>query len=115
MNKILLVGRLVKDPEQRIIEDSQKALTKIIIAVNRDYKEPDGERKADFIPVSFWGKKGDIILKHLHKGDLISVGGRLRMGSYVDKDGNKKYISDVVAEDFKFVRNQFKMPEIKVQ
>lgn len=103
MNKILLVGRLVKDPELKVLEESQKSMTRIVIAVDRGYKNGDGERKADFIPVSIWGKKAEIICKYLRKGSFISVSGRLRTGTYEDRDGNKKYLSEVVAEDFHFV------------
>ncbi len=103
MNKILLVGRLVKDPELRILEESQKMVTRFVIAVNRDYVSANGERKADFIPVSVWGKRAETICQYMHKGSIISISGRLKTGSYEDKDGNKKYIYEVVAEDFHFI------------
>lgn len=106
MNKIVLIGRLIKDPELKFIEQSDKMYTRFIIAVERSFKSSDGTRKADLIPITMWGKKAEVICKHLTKGSQISLSGRLRTGSYEDKEGNKKYIAEVVAEDFKFIGNR---------
>jgi len=103
MNKIILLGRLIKDPELRTVDTGEKVYTKFIIAVDRNFKSVDGTIKADFIPVILWGKKAEVVCKYLKKGNSISLSGRLRTGSYDDKDGNKKYIAEVIAEDFKFV------------
>lgn len=103
MNKIILLGRLIRDPELRTVETGDKVFTKFIIAVERNFKSADGTRKADLIPVTVWGKKAEIICTYLKKGSNISLSGRLRTGSYEDKDGNKKYIAEVIAEDFKFI------------
>jgi len=103
MNKIILLGRLIKDPELRTVESGDKVYTKFIIAVDRNFKSVDGTIKADLIPVTLWGKKAEVVCQYLKKGNYISLSGRLRTGSYEDKDGNKKYIAEVVAEDFKFV------------
>lgn len=103
MNKIILLGRLIKDPELRTVESGDRVYTKFIIAVERNFKSADGIRKADLIPVTVWGKKAEVICKYLKKGSGLSLSGRLRTGSYEDKDGNKKYIAEVIAEDFKFV------------
>lgn len=103
MNRIVLVGRLVKDPEMKVFEDSGKAVTRFILAVERTYKNTEGEREADFIPVVFWGKKAEILNEHLSKGRLISVTGRLQTGSYDDKEGKRKYIAEVVADEFQFI------------
>ena len=103
MNKIVLLGKLIKDPELRTIEEGNKVFTRFIIAVDRNFKAQDGTRKADLIPVTFWGRKAEVVCQYLKKGSYISLSGRLRTGSYEDKDGNKKYIAEVVAEDFKFV------------
>lgn len=103
MNKIVLLGRLIKDPEMRFVENSDKYYTKFILAVERNFKGTDGMRKSDLIPVTIWGKKAEVVCKYMKKGSLISLSGRLRTGRYEDKDGNKKYIAEVVAEDFKFV------------
>lgn len=103
MNKIVLVGKLIRDPELKTIEDGEKIFTRFIVAVERNFKSADGTRKADLIPVTIWGRKAEVICKYLKRGDYISLSGRLRTGSYEDKLGNKKYIAEVVAEDFKFV------------
>lgn len=106
MNKIVLLGKLIKDPELRTLEDGSKAFTRFIIAVDRNFKALDGTRKADLIPVTLWGRKAEVVCQYMKKGSYISLSGRLRTGSYEDKDGNKKYIAEVVAEDFKFVGNR---------
>ncbi|WP_024614326.1 single-stranded DNA-binding protein [Clostridium sp. Ade.TY] len=106
MNKIVLLGKLIKDPELKQLENSEKVNTRFIIAVERSFKSLDGLRKSDLIPISVWGKKAEVICKYLKKGNYISISGRLRTGSYEGKDGTKKYIAEVVAEDFKFVGNR---------
>jgi len=106
MNKIILLGTLVKDPELRHTENNDKVYTKFTIAVQRNFKLPNGIREADFIQIVAWGKKAEAIVKYMKKGSLITLSGRLRTGSYEDKDGNKKYIAEVVAEDFKFLENR---------
>lgn len=103
MNKIVLLGKLIKDPELRSLEDSDKIFTRFIIAVERNFKSQDGTRKSDLIPVTMWGRKAEVICQYMKRGSYISLSGRLKTGSYEDKDGNKKYIAEVVAEDFKFV------------
>lgn len=106
MNKIILLGRLIRDPELRTVESGDKVYTKFIIAVERNFKSVDGTRKADLIPVTVWGKKAEVICRYLKKGSSISLSGRLRTGSYEDKNGNKRYIAEVIAEDFKFIGNR---------
>lgn len=106
MNKIVLLGKLIRDPELRALEGSDKVFTRFIIAVDRNLKAQDGTRKADLIPVTVWGRKAEVVCQYMRKGSYISLSGRLRTGSYEDKDGNKKYIAEVVVEDFKFVGNR---------
>ena len=106
MNKIILLGRLVKDPELRYAENSDNTYTKFTIAVQRNFRLPDGIIEADFIPIRVWGKKAEAVVKYMKKGSLITLSGRLRAGSYDDKDGNRKYTVEVVAEDVKFLENK---------
>lgn len=108
MNRIVLLGRLVKDPEIKVIEDSGKTVTRFILAVNRPFKNSSGEKVVDFIPVAIWGKRGEVIHEYAKKGDAISITGRLQTGSYEDKDGNRKYIYHVVADEFQFVERRKK-------
>jgi len=112
MNKIVLLGRLIKDPELRHTENGEKIYTKFIIAVERSFKSADGTRKCDLIPITIWGKKAEVICKYMQKGSCITLSGRLRTGNYEDKDGNKKYIAEVIAEDFKFIGNRKEQNEV---
>ena len=106
MNKIVLLGKLIKDPELKTIDNGEKVFTRFIVAVERNFKSADGTRKSDLIPVTMWGRKAEVICKFMKKGSYISLSGRLKTGSYEDKQGNKKYLAEVVAEDFKFVGNR---------
>ena len=106
MNKIVLLGKLIKDPELKTIDNGEKVFTRFIVAVERNFKSADGTRKSDLIPVTMWGRKAEVICKYMKRGSYISVSGRLKTGNYEDKFGNKKYIAEVVAEDFKFVGNR---------
>jgi len=103
MNKIVLIGRLTKDPEITIIEETGKALCKLILAVDRLFKDSNGEKQADFIPIVFWDKKAEIICEYMTKGKMISVSGRLQTSSYEASDGTKRYKAEVIVEDFQFV------------
>lgn len=103
MNKIILIGRLTRDPEMKIIEDSGRVFCKFTLAVERKYKSSNGERGVDFIPIVFWGKKAEVIGEYLTKGKLLSVSGRLQTGNYEASDGSKRYKAEVIAEDFQFI------------
>lgn len=103
MNRIVLVGRLTKDSETKVIEGNEKVVTRFVLAVDRTFKNASGERETDFIPVVMWGKRGEIVSEYMTKGRMISVSGRLQTGSYEDKEGKKKYIADVIADEFQFV------------
>lgn len=106
MNKIVLLGKLIRDPELKTVENGEKVFVRFILAVDRNFKSADGTRKADLIPVTMWGRKAEVVCKYMTKGSCISLSGRLRTSSYEDRDGNKKYRAEVVAEDFKFVGNK---------
>jgi len=108
MNRVVLIGRLTKDPEMKIFEESGKVNTKFILAVERTFKNKNGEREVDFIPVTFWGKRAEIINEHLVKGKLISVTGKLQTRSYEDADGKRKYIAEVIADEFQFIDSKKK-------
>ena len=95
MNKIVLVGKLIKDPELKFLDQQDKMYTRFIIAVERNFKSSDGTRKADLIPITMWGKKAEIVCKYLTKGSQISLSGRLKTGSYEDRDGNKKQLKRI--------------------
>ena len=113
MNCVALVGRLTKNP---IVTYTQggSSITKFSIAVDRRFKT-DGQPSADFINVVVFGKTGEFVEKWFHKGDPISITGRIQTGSYTKQDGTKVYTTDVIAETAEFVpgkpQNQSQEPE----
>ena len=105
MNKVVLVGRLTAKPELRYTP-SNVAFVRFTVAVNRPYSNKDGNREADFINVVCWRNQAETIAKYFDKGNLISLEGRIQTGSYDDKDGNKRYTTDVALENFEFVESK---------
>lgn len=101
MNSVALVGRLTKNP---IVTYTQggSSITKFSIAVDRRFKT-DGQPSADFINIVVFGKTGEFVEKWFHKGDPISITGRIQTGSYTKQDGTKVYTTDVIAETAEFV------------
>ena len=97
MNKVLLHGRLAKDVDLRTT-NSGKSVAQTTIAVNRRKKE-DG---ADFIPLVIWGATAEVWSKYMCKGKEVALSGRLQVRNYTDKDNNKRYITEVVVEEFDF-------------
>lgn len=106
MNKILLIGRMTREPEVKHIEEIDKFKCNFTIAVNRKVKNSEGIFEADFIPVVVWGKLAENVGKYMTKGSLISVIGRLQIRSYIDKDNNKKYAAEVVGEEVQFLERK---------
>ena len=101
MNKVILKGRLTKDPEIRYkAGDESKAVAKFTIAVDRPRKK-DAESQADFIPCTCFGKTAEMIEKYFRKGQEILLDGRWQTGSY-DKDGRKIYTNDCIVERVEF-------------
>ena len=102
MNKVMLLGRLTRDPEVRYSQGAQgTAVARYTLAVNRSYKR-DGEQEADFINVVAFGSRGEFAGKYFKKGMMVGVVGELRISSYTDKDGNKRWSTDVVATEQHF-------------
>lgn len=102
MNKVILIGRVVADPETRYSQgENHTAVSTYRIAVNRKYKK-EGEQNADFINCIAFGKYGEFAEKHLKKGTKIAVVGRIHTGSYTNKEGKKIYTTDVVVEEHYF-------------
>ena len=105
MNKVVLVGRLTAKPELRYTP-ANVAFTRFTVAVNRPFANKDGNREADFINVVCWRNQAETIAKYFDKGNLISLEGRIQTGSYDDKDGNKRFTTDVALENFEFVESK---------
>jgi single-strand DNA-binding protein len=103
MNRIILIGRLTKDPDKKIIEDTGKTITRFTVAVEREYRNANGDREVDFIPIVVWGKRAEVAAEFLTKGSLISVCGRLANRSFEDDQGVRRYVSEVVADSFQFI------------
>ena len=102
MNKVVLIGRLTKDPELKYTPGAGTAVTTITLAVDRRFKK-DGQKEADFIPIVIWGKQAEATAQYITKGKLISVAGRIQTRSYDAKDGSKRYVTEVVAEEVEFI------------
>ena len=101
MNKVILIGRLTKDPDVSFIPTNGKAVVRFSLAVARPYKKDE----VDFINCKAFGKTAETIANYIRKGKQIAVVGNLRTGSYEDKDGIKKYITEVWVESFNFIGN----------
>lgn len=99
MNNVTLIGRLTKDPELRYIPSTGNALTTFSLAVNRDFKTKDGERKADFFNIVVWGKSAEYVANYLTKGKLAGVRGRIENRTYETKEGEKRYITEIIADN----------------
>lgn len=107
MNKSILMGRLVRDPEIRYSQgpEGSMAIARYTLAVDRRGKT-NGESNADFINIVAFGKAGEFAEKYLHKGMKVLVTGRIQTGSYKNKDGQTVYTTDVVAEDQEFCESK---------
>ena len=107
MNKVVLVGRLTRDPEVRYSQgDSATAVARYTVAVDRRFKR-DGEPTADFIPCVVFGRSAEFAEKYFRQGMRISVSGRIQTGSYTNKDGQKVYTTDVVVEEQEFAESKW--------
>ena len=102
MNKVLLVGRLTKDPELRTTQ-SGIAVARFTIAVNQNFTNRNGERGTDFINCVVWERQAANIAKYCHKGSLVSAEGRITTRSYDAQDGTKRYVTEVTCENVNFL------------
>lgn len=106
MNKVILIGRLVRDPEVRYSQGEKSiAIARYTLAVDRKFKK-EGEQSADFISCVAMGKNGEFAEKYLKQGTKIAIEGRIQTGSYTNKDGNKVYTTDVIVEGHEFCESR---------
>lgn len=98
MNKVILVGRLTKDPEVRYTPTG-KVVASFTLAVNRGFTTKDSAQEADFIPIVVWGNSAEFCGNNLNKGSKVLVDGRLQVRSYDAKDGSKRYVTEVIANN----------------
>lgn len=118
MNKIILAGRLVKEPELKFLDGDGKAVARFTIAVNRKFKGTDDKRETDFFNCVIFGKLAEGITKYSNKGQEIVLVGEVRNRSYEDKEKIKRYITEVYVSEFnlfgdykKEENNNFDYPE----
>ena len=102
MNRVVLVGRLTKDPEVRALSTGNSVAT-FTLAINRNFKNKEGNIDADFINISVFGRQAENVGKYVTKGSQIGVEGRIQSRSYDAQDGTKRYVTDVVADNVEFM------------
>lgn len=102
MNKTILMGRMVRDPELKTT-NSQTPVVSFTLAVERKFKDANGERQADFIPCVAWRQLAEIIAKHFRKGSRIIVAGAIQTRNWDDTEGKKHYATEVIVDEFSFV------------
>ena len=107
MNKVILLGRLTKDPDVRQSQGAEPVtIARYTLAVNRRGRKQEGQQEADFISCVAFGKAGEFAEKYLHKGTKICISGRIQTGSYTRQDGTKAYTTDVVIEEQEFAESK---------
>lgn len=104
MNKVILMGRLTREPEVKTSQ-SGTMIARYTLAVDRRFQR-DGEQTADFISCVAFGRGAEFAEKYLHQGTKVIVTGHIQTGSYTNKDGNKVYTTDVIAEDQEFAESK---------
>ena len=102
MNKVFLIGRLTRDPELRYT-GSNTAVATFSLAVNRNFTNANGEREADFINIVVWRKQAENVKNYLSQGSQVAIDGRIQTRSYDDQNGQKRYVTEVVADNVEFI------------
>ncbi|MFV0424978.1 MAG: single-stranded DNA-binding protein [Bacilli bacterium] len=105
LNKVVLIGRLTRDPDMRFTQ-SQRAVCSFNLAVNRNFTTQSGEREADFINIVCWGRTAENVSKFLSKGSLVAVDGRIQTRNYDNAQGQRVYVTEVVAESVTFLESR---------
>lgn len=105
MNRIIILGRLTKDPEIRYTHTG-KAVADFTLAVNRPFKNEEGQQDADFISVVLWGKTAETVGNYVHKGQRLLVEGRLQIRTYTAKDGSTRWVTEVIGEHIEFIEKK---------
>ena len=107
MNKVILMGRLTRDPEVRYSQgENATAIARYILAVDRRFKRDNDQQTADFINCVAFGRAGEFAEKYFHKGIKIAVTGRIQTGSYTNQEGQKVYTTEVIVEDQEFAESK---------
>jgi len=111
LNNVVLVGRLVREPELKYTPGNGVPVANFTIAVDRPYKSDDGEKEADFIPIVVWRKQAENCANYLNKGSLVAVTGRLQIRSYENKEGEKRKVAEIVADNVRFLDSRKQQEE----
>ena len=106
MNKVILMGRLTKDPEVRYTQNNNTMVVNFNLAVNRRFVKQGEERQADFIPIIAWSKTGEFCSKYFKKGQQVGIIGRIQTRSWDDDNGKKHYATEVIAEEAYFAEGK---------
>ena len=109
MNKSILLGRLTKEPEIRLSQKNNTKVANFTLAVNRKYVAQGEERQADFINIVAYSKLAEFVEKYLNKGLQVCISGRIQTRVYEDNNGQKHYITEIVAEEINFADSQRKV------
>ena len=102
MNKVILMGRLTRDPEVRYTQTSNTLVASFSLAVNRRFSREGDTQTADFINIVAWGKTGEFCSKYFKKGQQVAIVGRLQTRTWEDQQGQKRYVTEVIAEETYF-------------
>ena len=105
MNKAIIMGRLTRDPEVRYTQTG-KVVCSFTLAVDRTFTSANGQKEADFLPIVVWGKAAELCGNSLAKGHRILVEGRLQIRSYDGKDGNRHWVTEIIANNVEFVERK---------
>lgn len=106
MNKVILMGRLTRDPDIRQGQQEGQGVARYTLAVDRRFKRQNDDQTADFIPCVAFGRGAEFAEKYLHKGTKIVITGRIQTGSYTNREGVKVYTTDVIVEDQEFAESK---------
>ena len=107
MNKVILMGRLTRDPEVRYAQgENAMAIARFSLAVDRRRQNNADGQTADFINIVAFGRLGEFAEKYLHKGTKVALSGRIQTGSYTNKDGQRVYTTDIIADDIEFAESK---------
>ena len=114
INSVTLVGRLTKDPDLRETGSGNK-VANFTLALQRKFKNQDGEYEADFINCQVWRQQAENLEKYVRKGDLVGVNGRIQTRTYDDQDGNRKYITEIVCDSVTYLETNREKESYKTE
>ena len=105
INRIVLIGRLTANPELRYTANNT-AVTSFTLAVDRNFKNENGNKEADFINIVAWNKKAELIHQYLKKGDRLGISGRLQVRKYQNERGENRYVTEIIADEVEFLNSK---------